>query len=353
MAYWVGSSGSARRPRGVHLVGSVPLRDNETVFREVAARLGKHLRRIPDGETDKRTNWIQWQFPLLQGIPQFEQAPDAPAGVYRNLAAPRLRLREGSSIDEVVLPDLGYRAAAVDSYAVFSRLKSEGVIGPRVRFQVSLPTPLAVVHGRFIPRDQEAVEDLYERKLLEELDGILSAVPADQLAVQWDTAVEFSLLEGLLDSFIADREAGVLERLLRLGSRVPEDVQLGYHLCYGDNQHKHFQEPTDASKLVAVANGVSAGLQRPLNWVHLPVPRDRTDDAYFAPLRDLRVRPETEVYLGLVHMTDGVEGARARIAAAQTAAGSFGVATECGFGRRDPETVPELMAIHSRVADPV
>ncbi len=354
MAYWVGSSGgTVRRPRGAHLVGSVPLDDNEAVFREVASKLGKHLRRIPDGETGVRKNWIGWQFPLLSEVSEFEQAPDIFSGVYRDQNAQRMRLREGSSIDDVVLPDLGYRDAALNSYAVFSRLKSEGVIGQRVRFQVSLPTPLAVVHGRFIPRDQEAVERLYEQKLIEELDGILAGVPADQLAIQWDTAVEFSLLEGMLDSFINDREAGVLERLVRLGSRVPEDVQLGYHLCYGDSGHKHFKEPEDTSKLVSVANGVSAGVRRLLNWIHMPVPRDRTDEAYFAPLRDLRVPSETELFLGLVHMTDGLEGTRARIAAAQTVVGNFGVATECGFGRREPQTMPDLMAIHARVADPL
>ena len=36
---------------GVHLIGSVPLADAETVFRTVAAALGPHLRYLPDGET--------------------------------------------------------------------------------------------------------------------------------------------------------------------------------------------------------------------------------------------------------------------------------------------------------------
>ena len=85
----------------------------------------------------------------------------------------------------------------------------------------------------------------------------------------------------------------------------------------------------------------------------MPVPRDRTDEAYFAPLRQMQLNPETEFYLGLVHMTDGLEGTRARIAAAQAVVGNFGVATECGLGRRDPETIPELLGIHARVADPV
>jgi methionine synthase II (cobalamin-independent) len=146
--------------------------------------------------------------------------------------------------------------------------------------------------------------------------------------------------------------AQIVGRLVRLGSHVPSDVQLGYHLCYGDAGHKHFKEPEDTSKLGAVANAVSAGLARSIQWIHMPVPRNRTDDAYFAPLSELELHPETELYLGLIHIHDGEVGARARIAAARRATGRFGVATECGMGRRPPETIPELLRIHSAVADP-
>ena len=48
----------------------------------------------------------------------------------------------------------------------------------------------------------------------------------------------------------------------------------------------------------------------PISSPHLPVPRNRTDEVYFAPLRTLRLHPETELYLGLVHYTDGIEGTR-------------------------------------------
>lgn len=83
------------------------------------------------------------------------------------------------------------------------------------------------------------------------------------------------------------------------------------------------------------------------------VPRNRTDDAYFALLRRLRLHPETELYLGLVHFTDGVAGTRRRIAAAQKVVADFGVATECDMGRRNSETIPELLHIHSEVAAPL
>ncbi len=149
---------------------------------------------------------------------------------------------------------------------------------------------------------------------------------------------------------------------------VPEDRQyvglrptlrLGYHLCYGDYEHSHFKQPEDAANLVEVANAVStaavstAAVKRPIHWVHMPVPRGRTDDAYFALLQNLKRRPETELYLGLVHFTDGVEGARQRIEAAQRVGSDFGIATECGLGRRPPETIPDLLRIHAEVTDSI
>ena len=83
----------------------------------------------------------------------------------------------------------------------------------------------------------------------------------------------------------------------------------------------------------------------------MPVPRNRSDAAYFEPLRRLELRPETELCLGLVHHTDGVEGTKKRLATAKRYAANFSIGTECGFGRRDPRTIPELLRIHAAVAD--
>ncbi len=81
----------------------------------------------------------------------------------------------------------------------------------------------------------------------------------------------------------------------------------------------------------------------------MPVPRERRDEDYVRPLMELKIGG-TELYLGLVHLTDGVEGARARIKAASGFRQDFGVATECGFGRRPPETIPQLLQLHAEVA---
>ena len=53
------------RQRDILIVGSVPLADAEAVFRTIAAALGARVRRIPDGETGARINWIESQSPVF------------------------------------------------------------------------------------------------------------------------------------------------------------------------------------------------------------------------------------------------------------------------------------------------
>jgi hypothetical protein len=81
----------------------------------------------------------------------------------------------------------------------------------------------------------------------------------------------------------------------------------------------------------------------------MPVPKDRTDDGYFAPLESLRLGPRTELYLGLVHYDDE-GGDLARLAAARRHARVDGVATECGMARGDPARLSSLLAAHVRAA---
>lgn len=336
--------------RGALLVGSVPLASAEEVFRAAGSVLGRHLRRLPDGETGERINWIGWQFGVLGAHPQLRAVPPEP-GHYAPLR--QISLRAGVAPEDLAFANLGYAEAAIASYRVFERLRGEGVVPPGVRFQVSLPTPLAPVTTFVVPGDRAVVEPPYEAALLRELDRIVAAVPPEDLALQWDVAVEFGILEGVWDAHFDPPFEGIVDRLVRLAGRVPSEVELGFHLCYGDYGHQHFKEPEDAATLVRIANAVSARVERLIAWFHLPVPRDRSDEAYFAPLRGLELHPETELYLGLVHASDGVEGARRRIAAARGAVTEFGVATECGLGRRPAETIPGLVALHAEIAAPI
>ena len=331
----------------VHLVGSVPLQSSEEVFKTTASILGTHITRIPDGETGERSNWVDWQFPLLEANSHLEEIAN---DVYDYTQIRMLGLSSGSSIDDLDIDNLGYADAALESWAKFEALTSSGEIPAGYRFQVSLPTPLATPHLYVHPSIQADFEKKYERQMLNELKRIVAEIPGDRLAIQWDTAVEFALLEGIMPTYMEDPLCGITERLLRLCGVVPEPVELGFHFCYGDSQHKHFCEPADMGKLVDLANRIARGAGRSLQWIHMPVPRERFDAEYYKPLADLDLAKDTKLFLGLVHQSDGEEGSKKRISAAKEFYPEFGIATECGFGRRPSDTVPPLMELHTRLS---
>ena len=207
------------------------------------------------------------------------------------------------------------------------------------------------VLGTYLRTQRAAIEPAYERAMESEVRTITDGIAHDELAIQWDICTEILAYDGGARTlFYDDPLEGSLERIERMSRWVPDDVELGIHLCYGDPGHKHILEPRDTSSAVAFANGIAARIPRLVNWIHLPVPRDRDDDAYFVPLANLAVGAETEIYLGLVHYTDGVTGTQRRIATAERHIQNFGIATECGFGRRDPATIPDLLKLHTEVA---
>ncbi|MCK9795891.1 hypothetical protein M1843_19270 [Isoptericola sp. 4D.3] len=354
--------------RGAHLVGSVNLSTARDTLRTVATRLGAHARRIPDGEVGERFHWILFQGSRFEAVDGLARVGDEPVVVAGFDVRPHV-LDGSVPAAELRFGPLGYAEAARESYADFVALRAGGVIAPGTRFQVCLPSPLAAVTTFVAPADRAAVHPVYEAALVRELDEILAAVPAEDLAVQVDLATEFAFVEGAnLGGGAArawfDRGAdgaaggedvleGCVRRAARFAAHVPAGVELGFHLCYGDVAEKHFVEPADTAHVVAMANALVAALPRPVTWVHLPVPIDRDDAAYVAPLAGLAIGEDTELYLGLLHHEDGVEGAWRRLAAAEQVLGgrAVGVATECGFGRGPSERTADLLDLHVAVLE--
>ncbi len=333
------------RPDGVHLVGSVPLETAEDVFRAAASALGGHLRRLPDGETGIRWRWNSWTAPLYERTPGLELV-DPPEGNY----TPWKQARLVADPAELTFGRIGYADYAKESYAVFAGLKAEGAIPEHMRFQVCIPSPIAPMVVLVEKSSSAAVEGPFTERLLDEVAEIVAAVPQDELAIQWDVCQDVGVWEGFYAAYFPDPRAGVIERLVRVAETIPSDVEVGFHLCYGDFKHAHFMQPKDAGVLSAIANALCATISRPVDWIHLPVPRDRTDRTYFEPLGDLALGAETELYLGLIHLTDGLAGTRQRIETARQIVKHFGVGTECGFGRRPPEAVAPLLELHRDVA---
>ena len=60
--------------RNVHLVGSVPMANPQKVFETVSAVLGPRIKRLPDGETGERADWITWLEPVFAAHPAFQKS---------------------------------------------------------------------------------------------------------------------------------------------------------------------------------------------------------------------------------------------------------------------------------------
>ena len=330
----------------VHFVGSVCLSDQRTVTKCLCDALPSRLRRISDGETGKRCNFTLFQHDVFNESP-FVKAPFPPGS-----SSKPPDILPGPDAPPVKLLPVEYDDYAIAGYREFCNLRDEGVIPKGVRFQVSLPTPLNVLAVLVDPAWKATIEPIYEEALLAALRRIQDHIPASDLAVQWDLALEFAYLEGVAfpPLWFPRVKEGLLERVLRLAAAVDDGVALGFHLCYGDLGHRHFVEPKDTAVLVEIGNAILKGATRSVDWIHLPVPKSRVDAAYFAPLKQLELG-DTELYLGLLHPDDELV-TRERIKAAGVFVATFGLATECGLGRSSQAELDSILRIAKRVTGP-
>ena len=343
-------------PRGLaHLVGSVPLASAEDVFRTVTGALGDCLSRVPDGETGERRRWIWWQREMLERHPDMEVDREAGLLELRQWdgsllrRSELLRFKAGTDPDTVKFRT-GYAEAALASWRLFETLRRRGDVAAGLRFQVALPTPMSSAFMYVSPRSHDAYLRVYERALLQALETIVASIPADDLSIQWDVCQEVLLFENYFPSRPDDYRERVAALLGRLGAAVPAAVECGYHLCYGSPADQHLVMPRDAGVLAEIAAIIFTRVPRTVDFLHLPVPRERDDDAYFAPLRALALPAHTRLYLGLLHHDDAA-GDRRRIDTARRVAPVFGVATECGWGRTDPSRVESLLRSHRRAVE--
>jgi len=344
----------------LHLVGSIPLDTPQEVFEMFGARLGPYLFSMPDGEVGPRRHWIsRVHYQVLASHPELDvvqrPAPDT-QGVERQFPrdakdAWHFRVKEG--VTHVRFGDPGWRLGfardAINSYFVFRVMKEKGVLPPHLRFQVSIPMVNSVLPPRIFPdrNDLEKIRPGYEAATRAEVAKIVEKIPAGELAIQWDCSTEVQDAYGSIPGFSA--EGGVernLGQIRNLSREIPEDVALGYHLCFGTLGGWPRFQPNDLGQTVKLANAFIRESGRRVDWIHVPV-LDRSDDAFFAPLGDLQPQG-ARVYLGAIHnMAHFAE----RIATARKFLPHFGLGAYCGFGRLAPSELPGILDDHCKAVE--
>ena len=104
--------------------------------------------------------------------------------------------------------ELGYASAAIDVLphvraAQARRRRPAGAAASRSRCRRRSRPVSAFVALEY----QAALEPVYEAQMRKEVERILAAIPADQLAIQWDARYEFAMLEGAIAVWFERRAA--------------------------------------------------------------------------------------------------------------------------------------------------
>jgi hypothetical protein len=248
------------------------------------------------------------------------------------------------------LPELGYAKWAAASYETFSLLRDEGKIPKSRKFQVNLPlTSSAIATFFHRPADLSIMARAYEDAARREVSAILEAVPAKELLILWDVCVEILDLEGALPWMPPE---GAMQRsaegAANIVAKIPTDVAVGYHLCYGTLPRWPMVELRDIGTQVSLANALIERSGRPIEVLHLVIPKSSTE-AFFDGADKLTSRG-ADLYLGVIHEDDSIEDNLARVRMARKFLPSFGTSYVCGFGRRSLEDTKRLLSRHREVA---
>ena len=361
-------------PRDVLLVGSLPLLPAAEVFRTVAKHLGPLARRIPDGEQ------IGWSRAVQRKIGHheaFEVSRRVPLNAGGRDPVNFVRLKDGYKIEDVKLGPYGYADNAARSYAAFKQLQREGTISSGTRYQVTLPGP--GTSAFFIELPPDVLLPVAREALGQELDEIVRAISTKDLTIQLDIGMEAEHEEYLRRPQAFDQPVHTVfhwtldqmaESVAWLANKVPAEAELGFHIC--SIWHHDPSAGQDNAALVDIANAILRRVKRRVDYIHIPIIPEHSD-ADMTPLASLDLQTETQLYLGLINVWDGVDGARRRIAAAEKVVTGFGVASYCGLGRppsveargpsahshppipallrATPETIGEVLDLHRTVAE--
>ena len=350
----------------VLLVGSLPYATADEAFRAAGSALDGHIGWLPDGEPGPRQMWVGMMLELVfSHHPDIEETEAPPAhqitetpeehdgnGPGEELEGMWLfRVKPGRKIH---FEDLKYGSFAAESYGVFRRLRDEGVIPPGVRFQMSLPSPTArSTAASRTPASGADIYDAYVEGIRGEIRKALEVIPADDLVIQWDVALEF------LDLFLGEKKwlrfwptltpqekfQRHAEQLDHLWQEIPSDTLLGIHWCFGTWGGWPMADLPDLDLCVEMSNEAKRRFGRRLDYVHMPVVLE-PEESFFAPLDRLDIG-DTRVFLGMIHHTDGIEAFRRRRDLARKHLSSFGIGSVCGYGRLDPKQLPDVLRIHA------
>ncbi len=322
--------------RSAHLVGSLPGGDAYEAMDLAMQLLGPRLRRLPDGETGERRNWV---ISIVEGLRHHPDLEVARAGDWSDYdKVPQLRTRRGRTLYGANL-DFGHIAAARSSLPALERIR-EQYGRPDLTYQSGVPGDFDLAMFTLGPVGALRHRRAFTEATLTEIRGVRGVV-GDDAVFQIEVPVELVLVSKAPDRLqpvLADRFA---VGITRLAAAAPEGTRFGLHLCLGDMNNKAFGTMRDVAPLVHLATAIVRRWpdRSPLVYVHAPfaaADQPATTDAdFYAPLRRLRLPRTVDFAAGFAHESQPLAEQRTIRSIVESELGRpVDIAAACGLGRR-------------------
>ena len=348
----------ARVTRRVLLVGSLPFDDEATAMARAIELVGDRLISLPDGEigdrsdqypSGDRSQWVAGLAGRLAREPTLFRVIDA--GTMNEQGFPvdfestvRLRPRlSPAKLGERL--HLGYDTAALRSWPHFERLRSQAGL-PGLRMQVGLPTGLGIAVSLLSTPRALRYARAFAACLAREAAEVVRVVGSENLLFQIEAPVEVVAAHRVPRAAVGLPARSVIDLVRRLPSQVP----VGVHLCYGDLNNIALIAPDNFDRLVTFANGLIRRWpsSRTLAYMHLPFAAGASpppaDPRAYGALRDLDLPADASLVAGFVHEQPSMDRLEEVLQIIEKArAGAVDVACACGLGRRETGTAEELM----------
>ena len=302
-------------------------------------RLAPHLRTLSDGETGARSWWIRAIIDRLYDHPDLELVRDGDYSSYEQ--TPQWRVKDGHELTADNLePYLVMAQAFEESYPLFHELR-EARGRPDLDFQVGVPLHLDLAVDAF---GEAGFSPAIYAPCLEATARQVRAVQErsqGDVVFQLEMPVPLVAIAGTPAEGQPEAAAQMAERITDLPRQVEPGTRFGVHLCLGDMNHKALGHMRDVRPVVLLANELPRRwpADRPLEYIHAPFAAAEEppsfDQAFYAPLRDLKLPGEVRFIAGCVHESLGIEEQRRLVKLIEELAGrQVDLAAACGLSRR-------------------
>ena len=345
-------------PRRVLLVGSLPYRDEALAMARACELAGDRLIALSDGEIGERSDRYpagdrsQWVAGLAGRLAAEDSLFDVvKAGKTNKKGFPadwdsttRLRPRVGPAAVGRSLR-LGYDTFPRRTWPHFERLRAS--LGrPDLRMQVGLPTGFGVAAGFLSPPRALRYAPAFAACVAGETTAVVQSIGAGNLLFQIEAPAEVVAAHRLPRPAVRVPTGSVVD----LVKRLPADVPIGLHLCFGDLNNTAAVVPTRFDRLVAFTNALARRWPpiHDLAYIHLPFAAGTSpapdDPKAYRALGRLALPPATCLVAGFVHEEPPLATLERLLQTIEQASvRQVDIATACGLGRRTPEAADELI----------